>query len=843
LKWISKVFNTILAVGLILQTVLGVFLLKHTEGLPLGWMKPRLKGLLEYSDIYLTPKLELRLKNVELARPPWSLKAQTVTLNGSPWGLKKRPRNINGFLSGATLDYRQEPVLTALDSEFNYKGNTLSLTALARIKGHPLFLHLSPTPMENLHKMFRSLASSTSFPSVEETISPMSFTLRLEQNGQANGQFFSLTPFKFRSLTATSIWGNFSTQDFRTWEIWGESSGAQHPSVRCSKIHFNAQYRPSSFENLRLGGHWETDFLPAGTTPLFYVSIPHFSSTLPLLSLRGEGGLIDSPCGAVVRAENDPGKVPKIWGDYRLYPSFINLWLKDKGTEAIQFHRPTDGSFVSHRSEAKTVVRFFSGHIDHHGTKIKQLSGHLRCSKKRIKLQLDPLQTEDFSLGGRAYYEPSSGKGRVLMTGQLDPSCLNPYLAFLPDWWEPFWKAFDFQKNFPTGDIDVEFHPKDPHRFFFFGHVNAEAFRFNRDLFVRQLSLRFGGIPGYSTFFIPRFITHSGTTTAHVSWFYDPLSGDNKYWRTRGTSSFTLKDWSTLSAFFCPDLHPPGTFSVFTRLDDQPVVSFRGCLYEKYVPKTPVPLTIDARFPSASLMHLPCSHLWLSLEKWPHCLRGHHFRFHLDSGLCRGCFQTNSPNGISFHLEAEDLPSYPLLQHIPDVSSWFKDQAPAYDGFLKGKLTGSGQMGIASSFTMEGEASFRCPHLAQIHLLGPLSALLNKTPFSLSSVNFDEASGNFHLDNLCLKIPQMEMTGTTARASGEGELNLETAAIEARVRFHFFDHHRVKFPVIGYLLRLFQPFSNGFEAKLSGSFQSPKWWVGFNPLRFLTSGKENRPHR
>ncbi len=825
-----------------------LFFFKNPNGIPLSSHRLKqhvsLPFEMHFSEAFLTRKFTLYLKDLRLTYNNWQIKIPTVILQPNWFRSfsQKRFYFHSAKIFGGSVEEGTVPILNTLNAKVLYgEGlDAISLALFCKIGcENVVTLFTLPIPVKGL---LRLLSNSPSKEKLKighlDFIKGINLSIRVSSRLETCIAFHSKEDCFFDPKFGkyTSAIGQVKTEDFNRWWVKGFLNGVQFWGGCSPRVSFEAQYDfgHKTFKNFRLGGIWEQSFV-RNLSPVFYALIPNLEIGKSKQKIPfGTYGLSEPCLATSIDFKNTTRDTGIFNGQYSFSPMFLETIIGQNDIKGIRFQAPVNGYFTADSNLQKLKAKIFAKDFFHHEAFVKSMVGKLKCSKEKVVINVDELKTKDFSLNGKFKYIPSTSRGQLIVQGSLDPTCLYPYISILPKWWEAFWESFKFSQ-FPYGDTIVEFNAKDPNDFFCFGSVQAKNFLFNDVTHVEQFQLRFGSVPGYCWFFTPLLRTTSGRMQAEVGWPYSLKNERNEKWYIKGYSNVSLEDWSVILKFFGTE-NVDKILAILTQPKDCPKILFNGYIYgNEYSKKINAPLNITGDFDMTSVFYLPCKNLHISLRKWPDALFCDNFRFWLgDDGQGQGHFQIKGQDQLFFNFKFHKIQSKILFKNIQLLSDWFKDTQNSYDGLLFGHASGQGIIGNPRSFEIEGQANFKCKNLAQIHLFGPLSELLSKTPFALSSVRLDEALSDFHIKDLCLKSSNTQIMGPTTRVRGDGEINLENGDVDAHLRFSFLDYQRVKVPVVRHLLRIFQPISKGFEAKLSGSFQEPKWMVWFNPLRFLT---------
>jgi hypothetical protein len=159
----------------------------------------------------------------------------------------------------------------------------------------------------------------------------------------------------------------------------------------------------------------------------------------------------------------------------------------------------------------------------------------------------------------------------------------------------------------------------------------------------------------------------------------------------------------------------------------------------------------------------------------------------------------------------------------------------ASGGRLDAALTAEGSYRQPFSYRGDGYVVITGRELGEIHLLGLLSELLNKTQLSFTSLRLDAAHASFKLEGNKLAFSQVKLTGPTAAIDARGEYLLDAKTLDFKAKV--FPLQESGFVLTDMLGAMLTPLSNVLELKLTGPLEKPSWAFYYGPaylLRALT---------
>ncbi len=201
---------------------------------------------------------------------------------------------------------------------------------------------------------------------------------------------------------------------------------------------------------------------------------------------------------------------------------------------------------------------------------------------------------------------------------------------------------------------------------------------------------------------------------------------------------------------------------------------------------------------------------------------------------------------IGFDVNLEDAS---LGRTIQDVVEWTAarkgERAAAPTDFQKQMAAGKLTLGLSAEgpaddpFDLQGTGSAAVSHpgLANINLLGPLSALLERTLLNFSTLQLSHANANFTLSGPQVTFPELKISGDRGALDANGTYSLDTKELSFTSRVRPFEGGE------GLLDAVFTPFSSVLEVKLDGQLSNPKWTFVYGPTNILRNitGDNNRP--
>ena len=139
-------------------------------------------------------------------------------------------------------------------------------------------------------------------------------------------------------------------------------------------------------------------------------------------------------------------------------------------------------------------------------------------------------------------------------------------------------------------------------------------------------------------------------------------------------------------------------------------------------------------------------------------------------------------------------------------------------GFADGKGGGTAQ--ISTAGTGYGSFWIRNASLGEWSLLGPLFKMLEANWLSFTSLRFNSADGSLLFEPGKVKVPSLDVWGSTHAASANGEIDTQNQTVNFSVKLKTLGGSK---PILGLLAPVVQPFTSVLEAKLEGPLKNPQW--------------------
>ena len=449
-------------------------------------------------------------------------------------------------------------------------------------------------------------------------------------------------------------------------------------------------------------------------------------------------------------------------------------------------------------------------------------SNHLLCDVRLYSEETDPHLICEYDMQSRT--------GRLFCTGKIAPELTYACGEYLPTWWEPFFRHFQFKdKCYPKTNFALYWERSALQ--YCCGHVIAENCRF-KNTPMDRLDMNFGNRSGYCWLRINDLQIGERHGRSEIHWVYDIDKPNKEHWQFTGNGQFSVGHWSTLLHDFIGNSKDFEYLHIF-QPTSIPRIYFDGWIASDLNDKEH--LSVQLAFPNTQVMQIPVEDLSAHYIWDPHKTRIQEI-----SGKVMGSAPIKADiemqgNRFQFSFTGENIQTQHFFGH-PWFSTWIhdipKDNLATYSGKLALNLSGEGQK-EPLAFSGEGRLKFDNPNLSEIHLLGPLNHLFSKKLNWSPSISFDRLESKFLFNKNEIISQESVLLGPSTKASIEGKIDLSKKNIQSKIYFSFLDYQQLKVPILRHFVQIFQPVSKGFSVNISGPFSNPKWTLMFNPLHFV----------
>ena len=475
--------------------------------------------------------------------------------------------------------------------------------------------------------------------------------------------------------------------------------------------------------------------------------------------------------------------------------------------------------------------RVWAGQINSRGVEITSARGKIDIEGKNF-LAHDAQVELGHNYGHGSYWMNfATSEYRMLLKGELRPQKINGW--FGGNWWTDFWNDhFDFSKNLPQGDVDVQGRWKDSSQVEFFGKAVANTAGVWGGTFDQV----------EATVFLRPFFTHvmdfkgrraggSQTLTGSLKRTADPesremhrlefdLSGNIDPETYHGMLEGRADDvLSTLQFTAPPQMHAQGQI---TGSGKDAIASYAFTGHSNG----------DLRYYGFPIHSLAVSGRVLGADV---TLTDIQFSALGGKGAGKAAL-SGTPEmrrlGFDLYLNNADLPiAIRAIQNYQTSRSSGKPTPSADNDIIKRALGGridvalsaQGKPGDLQTFAGTGNAAVNGANLGEVQLFGLLSQVLSGLSFHFSTLKLDSAHTSFRWENERLHFPDMKITGPSAAIDAKGDFYFKNNNLDFTAKFKPFEESRSLFTAaIGIVIN---PITSILELKLSGPLSKPNWSI------------------
>jgi hypothetical protein len=448
---------------------------------------------------------------------------------------------------------------------------------------------------------------------------------------------------------------------------------------------------------------------------------------------------------------------------------------------------------------------------------------------------VENLRTHDFRITGR---------------GNIEPRVLDPYFTFAA-WWTPLWQALVPGREWPSGEVSYA------------GNWDNSPADNHLELAARLDGARMRGVPtdsirlrvqtrsNYITVYdIDARATGGGKLAGALVWVVTPNYA--RVIEQHGVVDSTLplaaiaalggpEIANTLRPFDCPtppvahvdqrvagaaNAHPGAVATKIHAEVTTPFRAFRAPIdslmldFTDYgswadVPRCDFTLAGGDGHARATVIHHADTGDVLSFSALLHAAR--------DTDFLAALGQLN-------YLKTAAAPTNPgNAPSEKNATAALGD--PAHPALLDVALAGRMTLSRPESLVATGSGRLTGTQLVQLHLLGSLSRAMADTKVPLGDFNLNAATSDLQIANQYVRLPNIVMTGPTARIVAAGLYNYNADDLNFKVLI--FPIGEWDTFVLKQISNVANPFSNTMTFKLHGKMNNPTWDVSMDPLRIF----------
>lgn len=457
----------------------------------------------------------------------------------------------------------------------------------------------------------------------------------------------------------------------------------------------------------------------------------------------------------------------------------------------------------------------------------------------RNELRADAFHFEsrDYHLSGSYRQDLHTDDFRFLVYGNFQPTDINNWMS---DWWSNIW--VDFALPYPPYiDFDISGNWRDSDNRFVFG-----GFRFIETT-IRGLHLNQGraSIRSYPYLFemFNLYATRpEGVVMGSTANILDTTTKKDYAERYKFICTLDIQKAAPLFGKRVTELLE--TFS-FTK---PPRIEVSGVVFPNNPPRGDhaESLQVKARSDHPLVFRgVELEHLDFIAEYGEEKLFLSELYFGLGGGTGEGWAMIHmgeeEETPLRFALEFHNGTPAQVVAKVPALAEAIgnrfqaeTDLADDENNRLDFMIEASGDPDDLASFLGAGEISIKADTLADIHLLGLLSRIINELPLpiTLGSFNFNSLRTSFLLNRGLVELPDLSLSSPSSRLSAAGEYRMSNQTIDFDVRVYLMGEMNV--PILSQISQIFRPLANVFEFRLWGEFEDLNWRLNLDPRNLFT---------
>lgn len=441
-----------------------------------------------------------------------------------------------------------------------------------------------------------------------------------------------------------------------------------------------------------------------------------------------------------------------------------------------------------------------------------------------------------------AYYQQNliNDDYRVRAIGSVRPLEVSRLVD--EDWWDDLWQRFELGERGVWTDFDLfgRYNGGRAHKWLY-GAADVMNFEY-QDVPLRRLYTRFYLLPETLDLFEFNALAEEGQLEGGLSFRTVVGADDRVHLAVRATSTLPLE---AVAGVIGPDAEP---FLGILQATSSPLLRGSGLIFGEDSPRAGERfLNVVARFGEPlRVEQVWLDHLSLRVLDSPSFMRIRDVSFGLGGGQGRAGLDivpvSEQTDRLRVQFNVTDVEHHRLCQALAERFPLLADPDP--EGPYAGKVSLMGDLegvlGELPSFQGQGELRLREADLGEVALLGELTRALQGAGIDFGKLTFTQGQSSLQLRDGLLYLPDVQITGPTAKLEGNGYLNLVDEAVELRaVLLPFGD---VTQDILGPVLQTISRLGSIADIRLSGPLQEPEFGVSFRPQGILTgAGRAPEP--
>lgn len=412
---------------------------------------------------------------------------------------------------------------------------------------------------------------------------------------------------------------------------------------------------------------------------------------------------------------------------------------------------------------------------------------------------------------------------RFLVRGNADPTALSPWL---PTWWAIIWGDFVFEHAPPSLNLDISGAWNDVSTFFLYGTTCMKDTLY-MGLYADQMEARLWAQENYFECTKLYLRRPEGAAQLCLKWVFDHYHSTPIAIYCSGTSEIDFQELLKPIQSFVPEYLNQIYCTAPPKISLDGFICPQGTSYSIH---SRLKVSIDAPeviyIGNASIQAFRTDMLILH-----HMIELNNIQTQIASGQGSGTIRICPiADQLNFHCSFgfEHIDVDVLIHELQKLNSKEAVVLKPMGGLLDINFEGSGIWGAIDTYVFDGSFNIREAQLKKFHVLGPLSALLDKPPFNLGSFKLSQIRSDVHMQHAKACFRKLNISGPTLRLVGHGLWDLEAEDLDFNLKIYLLG--AIKTPILSQVFTVFRPIGKVFRVRLKGTPQIPQWRLGVDPF-------------
>ncbi len=446
------------------------------------------------------------------------------------------------------------------------------------------------------------------------------------------------------------------------------------------------------------------------------------------------------------------------------------------------------------------------------------------------------ITSNDCALTGEIFQDIANLDYIFNLEGRFEPHCLDNVMA---PWWKMVFSNFKLLE-YPDVGVYVKGRWKRPQFTYVYADIAVPRAKYH-DYEFEDISLLLNVNPDIICAYDIKLYGGDGYANACLYWDYDPKLGLVKY-LNRGIVANLNMNYDAIKAL--------GGDDVDELLD---LISFDNTVFIDFSLNTLNPRRdpyfeqeIEFRFNSPQPIKV--SYFDFDAIAGKGNAKGNNFYLKDISakffdGNLHGDFsleKRDDKNYFKTKIDGENLNQGKLLDLISEISKEGKNIEPIdesnYLGKVKSSLTAEGFLLDFNSYKLEANISVDNQELKKMNILGGLSRVLEGVGIPLTTLEFNEFTGDFSLEDSEIYFSNFELKSPTSTSFGKAKYAPLSDDLSARMYFNWKVSGSI--PILGHISDfVFDPILDSILIVISDTLSSPSFSPRIRPFNIFNSSK------